>query len=241
MLKKMRATIFLSMLSIAGSLGAAPDPPARAALTAPRAIGAATSIAATAAVTRPADVPAPPVLDAPPSLVRDLSLAVTGAIDSANTDSLFLYRVSATDTAVVRAKMIESKTFRQTIMLREGDNEIWAVAQDKSRNMSGRSNTVNVRYETMIARIYPEVFRAPDVFEIDLEEIADEATVDLFTVNGERVVHLRKGGPATQFRIDWNLTNGDGEQVRNGPYLAVITVAGRNGMTVEKHFIAVVR
>jgi hypothetical protein len=230
MLKGTLIPALVSMLSIAGAIGAASPaprggtPPLRAARPA-----------------NAADVPAPPVLDEPPALVRDFSLTVTGTVDPVNTDSLLVYRASGTDTAVFRSKIAGTAAVLDTIVVREGDNEIWAVALDTSGTASARSNTVHVRYETIIARIYPEVFRAPAAFEIDTREPAYEATVDLFTVSGEHVARLRKSGSATQFRIDWDLTNGDGRQVRNGAYLAVFTVAGRNGMTVEKHFIAVVR
>lgn len=209
---------------------------------------AATSIRAAAArvegvaSARAAYAPAPPTIDASPALVRDFTLAVTGTLDSANTDSITVYRASAADTAVFGMHIEASKTFAKAITLREGDNEIWAVALDASGNPSPRSNTVIVRYETIIARIYPEVFRGPDVFEIDLTERAYEATVDIYTVSGEHIVRLRTSGAATQFRIEWNLESGDGLPVRNGAYLAVFTVALAAGTTtVEKQFIAVVR
>jgi len=191
---------------------------------------------------RAALAPAPPVIDELPALVRDFALTITGSVEADATDSVVVYRASGTDTAAFGLRIAASATFSRTVTLREGDNEIWAVAFDASREASPRSNTALVRYETIIARIYPEVFREPGVFEIDLAERAYEATIDIYTVSGERVARLRKSGAATQFMIEWNLESGDGLPVKNGAYLAVFSVALPGGTTtVEKRFIAVVR
>jgi hypothetical protein len=48
-------------------------------------------------------------------------------------------------------------------------------------------------------------------------------------------------GPGTSFDIAWDLTNDDGETVKNGPCLVVITIEHSGGRTVDKAFIAVVR
>jgi hypothetical protein len=211
--KKRIVGTFLSILTLAAVLGFAPGRAAR---------------------------PGPPVLDEPTSPVLDPSVVITATLDAANTDSLFLYRVSGADTAVYRSK-VAAVAFRDTILLLAGPNEIWAVARDTSGEQSTRSNTVFITYNKINARIFPEVFRAPGNFEIFTVQTAFEVTVDLFTLDGERVVHLRRAGPSNVFRIAWNLTNGDGNSVRNGPYLAMIKITDSRGLTVEKHFIAVVR
>ena len=48
-------------------------------------------------------------------------------------------------------------------------------------------------------------------------------------------------GPAVSFDIPWDLTNDDGEAVKNGPCLVVIVIETASGSTVDKAFIAVVR
>jgi hypothetical protein len=55
------------------------------------------------------------------------------------------------------------------------------------------------------------------------------------------VRRLSLEGPASRFDIEWDLRTQDGEEVRNGAYLAVITVDFGSSRTVEKCFIAVVR
>jgi hypothetical protein len=184
--------------------------------------------------------PGAPVLDAQVSPVLDPSVVITGTVDAVNGDSLYLCRVWGPDTSVYRSK-ITGAAFRDTILLRSGSNEIWAVARDASGEASARSNAVFITYNKTNARIFPEVFRAPGNFEIFTEQTAFEVTVDLFTLDGERVVHLRRAGPSNVFKIPWNLASGDGNGVRNGPYLAVLKIADARGLTVEKHFIAVVR
>lgn len=184
--------------------------------------------------------PGPPVLEGQVSPVLDPTVVITGTVDAVNGDSLYLYRVSGFDTVVYRSQ-IATAAFRDTILLQPGANEIWAVARDTSGLASGRSNTLFITYNKTNARVFPEVFRGPGNFEIFTEETTFEVTLDVFTIDGERVVHLRQAGPSNVFRIPWDLADGDGNDVRNGPYLAVIKIAGARGMTVEKQFIAVVR
>ena len=184
--------------------------------------------------------PGAPVLDERASPVLDPTAVITGTVDAVNGDSLYLYLVSGADTVVYRSK-IATAAFRDTVLLHPGANEIWAVARDTSGLASARSNTLFITYHKTNARVFPEVFRGPGNFEIFTEETTFEVTLDVFTIDGERVVHLRQAGPSNVFRIPWDLADGDGNDVRNGPYLAVIKIAGARGMTVEKQFIAVVR
>jgi hypothetical protein len=225
MREKKTAELIIVTLSLAAALGFAPASPAAPGL--PPATGRGVA-------------PAPPVLDAQPSPVLDPTVVITGTVDAVNGDSLYLYRASGADTAIYRSK-IATAALRDTIVLRPGPNEIWAIARDTAGVPSGRSNALAITYNKTNARIFPEVFRAPGSFEVFTEQTAFEVTVDLFTIDGERVVHLRAAGPSNVFTIPWKLTDGDGNNVRNGPYLAVFRITDGSGLTVEKHFIAVVR
>jgi hypothetical protein len=60
-------------------------------------------------------------------------------------------------------------------------------------------------------------------------------------MRGERIRRIEVPGPGTSFDIPWDLTSDDGETVRNGPCLVVVTIDHAGGRTVDKAFIAVVR
>ena len=66
-------------------------------------------------------------------------------------------------------------------------------------------------------------------------------TLDIYDMRGERIRRFSVPGPGTSFDIAWDLTNDDGETVKNGPCLIVVVVETASGKTVDKAFIAVVR
>jgi flagellar hook assembly protein FlgD len=98
-----------------------------------------------------------------------------------------------------------------------------------------------VTYDTSSQNSFPEAFRGPDDFIISTSSAAGKVIIQLFDLRGEKVRSISSIGPATYFKITWDLLNNDGEEVRNGAYLAVITVYYSDTKTVDKGFIAVVR
>jgi flagellar hook assembly protein FlgD len=183
--------------------------------------------------------PQPPILEQPPSPAREPSVLVHGSMEEANLKYIYLYRTADTDTMIRYEPAGDA--FTATIPLRPGTNTIRATAQDRAGNVSDYSNAVTVVYEPANTIVWPEVFRAPDAFQVYSLQPAHQVTIDIYTVNGERVVSLSENGPAQSFIIAWNLTNDDGEEVRNGAYLAVVTVRYDSGTQVYKEFVAVVR
>jgi hypothetical protein len=182
--------------------------------------------------------PEPPVLRQPVSPVHMPEGTVLGTAEGA--DTVIVYRASSGDTIFVR-KVLLTDNFNATLDLTLGGNDIWAVAVDIAGNRSEPSNTVEIVYDDAAGFYYPESFRGPDSFEILTPGDALGVDIEIFTLTGERVATLRENGPATRFEVEWDLLNNDGEKVRNGPYLLVITVRYESGKTVEKNFIAVVR
>jgi flagellar hook assembly protein FlgD len=182
--------------------------------------------------------PSPPVLRQPMSPVHVPEGTVSGT--AAGADTVIVYRAASGDTVFVR-KALLIDNFSATLDLALGVNDFWAVAADAAGNRSGHSNTVEIIYDDAAGFYYPESFRGPGSFEILSPRDALGVDIEIFTLTGERVATLEENGPATRFEIQWDLTNDDGEQVRNGPYLLVITVRYDSGKTVDKSFIAVVR
>ncbi|MCK4236458.1 MAG: hypothetical protein KAX38_05015 [Candidatus Krumholzibacteria bacterium] len=198
--------------------------------------------------------PPPPELNQPDSPIYEQKVVITGEVYLSDTDSITIYWSSEGDTTNKTIKVISS-TFSSTLDLDGGTGmlsassitppiisyTIWAEALDLVGNKSGQSNTIIVSYDCSRGFHYPEVFRGPDVFTIAAGSQAQQVEIDIFTISGERVTALHKRGPALTFELEWNLLNDDGEEVRNGPYLVVITVLYNGSKKVDKNFIAVVR
>jgi flagellar hook assembly protein FlgD len=203
--------------------------------------------------------PESPVLDQPDSPVYDPEVDIRVTVDYPDTDSLVIYRVFLGDTATT-GHIVTKPVFTITVPIeawlwaasrsRLGmtppeptpePNYIWMEALDALDHRSGPSNVVMVAYDNRPGLGFPEAFKEPDVFRIMTKTDAREAEINIFTLNGENVRKLKEWGPATKFELEWDLTNDDGEEVRNGAYLVVITVRYYNSKWIDKYFIAVAR
>ena len=182
--------------------------------------------------------PDPPLLRTPQSPVHNPEYEVVGS--SPQGDTVMVYRAAGTDTASYTKNLV-LEIFGVPVDLLLGENEIWAKVADLAGNWSEPSNKIIVVYDDAAGYFYPEAFRGPDSFEILTNSEALGVEIKIYTLGGDEVATLGEGGPATRFEIEWSLLNDDGEEVRNGPYLVVITVEYASGKRVEKNFIAVVR
>ncbi len=182
--------------------------------------------------------PTPPVMYQPVSPVHIPEANVGGLASGA--DTIMAFRAAGNDT-VSEKKTLLTNNFGFTFDILPESNEFWAIAADQAGNWSDPSNLVRVVYDNTAGLYYPEAFRGPDTFEILTTTDALEVEITIFTVTGDRVVRLRGNGPSDQFQIEWDLTNDNGDNVRNGAYLVVIAIRYEAGTTVDKSFIAVVR
>ncbi len=182
--------------------------------------------------------PDPPILRTPLYPAHVPEYEVIGS--SPFGDSVMVYRVAGSDTATYKKNLVV-ELFGVTVDLLLGENEIWAKVADLAGNWSEPSNRITVVFDDAAGFFYPEAFRGPDNFEILTNTEALGVEIKIYTLGGEEVATLGERGPATRFDIEWSLQNDDGEEVRNGPYLVVITVEYASGKTVDKNFIAVVR
>jgi flagellar hook assembly protein FlgD len=188
------------------------------------------------------DLTPPPVprVNAIAAIVHKAEISISGTVDKANTKFVYVYQSAGGQTRVKRKETLTAG-FSVQDTLRLGENAIWARAEDEAGNVSDSSSVQTVTYEIAAGITHPEVFRRPDAFHIFTERSVRGIKIEIFTVAGELVATLSQRGPGTEFELPWNLTNDDGENVRNGPYLAVVTVTYDNGPTVEKRLFAVVR
>jgi hypothetical protein len=184
--------------------------------------------------------PPAPTVNALPAIVHGPVISISGSVDNTAAKSVFVYQAAGADT-LVKHKELLTAGFSVQDTLREGENRIWAVAQDEAGNRSGRSTVQTVTYEIAMGISHPEVFRGPDAFHVFAERSMRAVKIEIFTLNGELVKTLGKPGPGTDFELPWDLTNNDGETIRNGPYLVAFTVMYDTGQTMEKRLIAVVQ
>ncbi len=185
--------------------------------------------------------PAAPLIADPPARMIQPLLNLYIQYDD-DTDSLFVYwqaGASIDSAGFITAGLSQGDPFELT--LTEGSNEFWAFGQDRAGNMSSVSNTVRTTLDPTTGITYPEVFRGPNTFQVVSAETASSVTLDIYDMRGERIRSITVPGPGTSFDIAWDLTNDDGEMVKNGPCLVVIIIETAGGRTVDKAFIAVVR
>ncbi|HMA76991.1 MAG TPA: FlgD immunoglobulin-like domain containing protein [Candidatus Krumholzibacteriaceae bacterium] len=182
--------------------------------------------------------PAPPVLAQPQSPVLKGEVVLSFNSLDAGADSVSIFRLFDGDTFTTT---VSSSNSSPKIDLSEGENEIWAKVTDEAGNESYQSNHISVTYEISSRNLFPEAFREPDDFIISTSSEAGKVKIQIFDLSGEEVRTISETGPQTYFQLEWDLLSNDGEEVRNGAYLAVITVYYSNSKTVDKNFIAVVR
>ncbi len=181
--------------------------------------------------------PAVPVISNSNGRVIESPLELILVYDNDDSDSLLIYRYFEDVFTVKRI----ARYMPHTVDLGLGINQIWVAAKDKAGNLSENSNIVTINYDLSVSIVYPEVFRTPDLFQIITEDIMQRVIIDIYDLGGEHVRKLFAWGPSTQFEIEWDLRNGDGDTVRNGPYIMVMTIDYGTRKTIEKSFIAVVR
>ncbi|UCF05406.1 MAG: hypothetical protein JSV33_16095 [bacterium] len=202
--------------------------------------------------------PPAPTLAQPPLWVYEPSVEIEITFDIDETDSITIYRAYQGDTTSITRRfgispfpyLADLEVAYPPAAARSSPaynvvpaipNFFWAETLDRAGNRSVPSNTVHVIYDNSSGFYYPESFRGPDVFQIRTATEASRVDIVIFTINGERVARLSETGPSTSFDVEWNLLNDDGKEVRNGPYLVVITVDYNGSKAIEKNFIAVVR
>ncbi|MGM0484963.1 MAG: hypothetical protein ACQERI_10480, partial [Candidatus Krumholzibacteriota bacterium] len=171
--------------------------------------------------------PPPPALDQPTSTLLKPEIAITYLENlGANVLSVRFY---TSHQGVIDSVSKSAFIPNPVINLEEGKTEIWARSIDQAGNISGSSNRITVEYRSASVYSFPEVFRGTDLFRVTTPEDAFKVRIRIFTLGGEEVKSITADGPGEYFELEWDLTTNDGEEVRNGAYLAVITTSLYNG------------
>jgi hypothetical protein len=181
--------------------------------------------------------PGVPSLSPLPGTVSDprLSVSGTGSAD----DSVLIYVNQA-----VAARTVCSATgqFKSAVELEMGVSTIYAIGRDKAGNVSGQSETVMVEYAEPIGIHVPERLGPDSSIEINLSKPGARITLRIFALDGTYIGSVVVDRPDLYGEISWDLTDSDGQSVKNGVYLLVFDIRYEDGTgSVEKRMVVVAR
>ncbi|UCG51240.1 MAG: hypothetical protein JSW58_13740 [Candidatus Latescibacterota bacterium] len=172
--------------------------------------------------------PPPPLLTHPPPVVHSPDFLLDGVIDPSIgfEDIMIIYHNDAApDTIFPKGP----GQWPHALTLDPGLNRIWAEIVDEAGNTSGPSNTIEVTLDTSMGLFILQPFRPNDSFQINLAEPTIAVTLRIYDMSGNLVEMLYNQDSSTNISILWDGLNGDNEQVKKGPLVAVAHVKYTGG------------
>jgi flagellar hook assembly protein FlgD len=168
--------------------------------------------------------PTPPLLDMPISPTREPSVRVTGTVD---TDALIV-RIFRNGVRVDSVTTGDTD-FEFDMALLPGSNRISARAVDIAGNVSALSAEIEVVFDNSAGLFITQPFKPSDVFQINLSKLSTSVTLRIYDLSGNLVTVLRSDATSSNVAIPWDGLNGDGEDVRKGPLVAVAETRYQDG------------
>ncbi len=172
-----------------------------------------------------------PVAGTAPEDSRDVLLVVKH-LDAANPDST---------TRLVLA-LDANRRFAGEVLLVPGLNRLSLYGRDLVGNLSA-ATVGTVKYVAAAAISIPQPFQPGDAFVFDSPAGWSRSEVEIYNLAGDRIrawTHQGAGGPLYEVSIPWDGRNGNGEAVRQGPYLLRYRMsdgAGRTALEEVKAFV----
>lgn len=179
--------------------------------------------------------PAVPTFDALPQRVSEPDLAVSGT--STSDDSVMIY---LNGQIAARVRCSPTGVFKATLQLELGANSIYGVAKDKTGNQSSPSATEIVSYTEDIGVLVPELLEPGSEIELNLARSADRITLRIFSSDGYYIDTVVLEEPDLYNEFEWDLNDSDGNPVRNGPYVLVLSIEYVDGTVSTDKMIVVV-
>jgi len=178
-----------------------------------------------------------PTIDPVPEQVSDPVLTVTGTGGAG--DSLFVY---LNDVVEARTLCTDVGTFAAIVNLDLGMNDIYAISRDVAGHYSDPSETLTVEYVEQVGIRVDERLDGPATIEVNLTKDANQIVLRVFSLTGTYVRMVVEDDPVEFGEMVWDLTDTDGKQVKNGPYILVFEIRYSDGSTdVEKMAVVVAR
>jgi len=172
-----------------------------------------------------------PVAGVAPEESEDLLLVVKH-LDAENPDS----------TTRVVLDVDANWHFSGQVALAPGNNKLTAYGRDLVGNPSTPAVST-VKYVAAQAISIPQPFRPGEAFVFDAPGGWSRIEVEIYNLEGDRIrswTHQGAGGLLYEVTIEWDGRNGNGELVRQGPYLLRYRMAdgaGRTAMEEVKAFV----
>ncbi|MDH3217631.1 MAG: hypothetical protein OEN01_15385, partial [Candidatus Krumholzibacteria bacterium] len=177
------------------------------------------------AVTFDSIAPAPPVLDQPVTPTRNPTVLLDGTT-SPDTDVMRIFRNGAPVDTIFPNATVPELPYQLSLLV--GENRVYAIAADAAANTSARSNEITVVFDSSPGLVISQPFSPNDAFQVNLARPA-RLTLRIFDLGGNLVERLRHLDPASTITISWDGLNGDGEQVKKGPLVAVAEIQYEDG------------
>ena len=172
--------------------------------------------------------PPAPVLDPAPSTWNTTTYRLTGTASPGGDIASFV-RVYQNGALTDSVPTLQSDEFAIEIDLVPGRNEIYAVLRDGAMNVSPRSNTLVINFDTGSGLFARAPFRPGDSFDVNTSRTASRCTLRLFDMTGQIVKILEDNSATRHYSIPWNGVNGSGVDVRKGPLIAVASIDYSDG------------
>jgi flagellar hook assembly protein FlgD len=116
------------------------------------------------------------------------------------------------------------ESLSRTVALNPGLNVFTITSVDEAKNESSPSNSVRVTYDEASGLYISSPFKSNDQFHLNLTRNASEVTLRIYDLAGEVVVVISSSNSSSNYAFTWNGLNGDGEEVKKGPLVAVAEI-----------------
>ncbi len=173
----------------------------------------------------------PPVLDEPAEPVtRSPEFILDGTVSGASSFILYIYQ---NETLIDSIFPNVPGNWPYPMTLAPGLNRIYATMGDDAGNVSAPSNTIEVTFDNSAGLYIPQPFKQGDAFQINLSKNASSVTLRLYDLGGNLVQILYGSDISMNVSIPWDALNGDGEDVKKGPLVAVAAIVYADGSARE--------
>ncbi len=172
--------------------------------------------------------PPPPTLDPAPSTWNTSRYPLSGHASDGGDNGSFV-RVYRNGALVDSVSTVIADDFALDLELLPGRNEIYATLRDGAMNVSPRSNTLTINFDTGAGLFTRAPFRPGDAFDVNATRTASRCTLRVFDMTGQIVKILEDNSARQYYAFPWDGVNGSGIDVKKGPLIAVAAVEYGDG------------
>jgi hypothetical protein len=172
--------------------------------------------------------PLAPTLDPAPATWQTSRYPLTGHANDEGDGGSFV-RIYRNGALVDSVSTLVSDDFEIDVALDPGRNDIYVVLRDGAFNVSPRSNTLVITFDTGAGLFGHVPFRPGDSFDVNASRTASRCTVRLFDMTGQIVRVLEDDSARQYYAIAWDGVNGSGVGVKKGPLVVVASIDYSDG------------